>query len=53
MTNQLVRTQHQNNLKVAQSNQKTFGTNSLLTLGPKIWNSLPGQLKYCENNQNC
>ena len=44
-----IRTQHLNNLKVAHPNQTTFGTNSLKSLGPKVWNSLPGHLKCCDN----
>ena len=36
-----VRSQHLNNLKVPRVNQETFGTNSLTSLDPKIWNNLP------------
>ena len=44
-----VRSQHLNNLKVPRVNQETFGTNSLTSLGPKIWNNLPIHLKCSEN----
>ena len=49
ITNRPVRTQQQNNLKTPKANQITFGTNSLTSLGPKIWNSLPGHIKSSEN----
>ena len=49
ITNRPIRTQHLNNLKVTHPNRTTFGTNSLKSLGPKVWNSLPGHLKCCEN----
>ena len=29
--------------------QTTFGTNSLRTLGPKIWNGLPNEMKSAQN----
>ena len=49
ITNRPVRTQQQNNLKTPNANQITFGTSSLTSLGPKIWNSLPGHIKSSEN----
>ena len=49
ISNRPIRTQHQNNLKVVNSNQTNFGTNSLRSLGPKIWNSLPAHLKSTKN----
>ena len=44
-----LRAQQQNNLKTPSPNQTTFGTKSLTSLGSKIWNSLPGHIKNCEN----
>ena len=35
-----VRMQHRNNLTVKTRKTVTFGTNSISSLGPKIWNSL-------------
>ena len=52
ITNRPVRTQQQNNLKTPKANQITFGTNSLKSLGPKIWNSLPGHIKSSENQEH-
>ena len=37
------------NLEIPKSNQVTFGTRSLCTQGPKVWNSLPYQIKVTEN----
>ena len=48
-TDRPVRSQHLNNLKVPRVNQETFGTDSLTSLGPKIWNNLPIHLKCSEN----
>ena len=42
-------TRHPNNLKVPQVNQSSFGTKSLRTLGPKIWNELPEEIKSAES----
>ena len=33
------------------SNQVTFGSKSLLSLGPQIWNALPKEIKLAENIQ--
>ena len=44
-----LRAQRQHNLKTPSPNQTTFGTKSLTSLGSKIWNSLPGHIKNCEN----
>ena len=30
-------------------NQGTYGSNSLRTLGPKVWNSLPNEIKSADN----
>ena len=49
VTERPVRTQNINNLKIVNINQTTFGTHSIKSLGPRIWNSLPGHLKSCEN----
>ena len=49
VTERPVRTQNINNFKVVNINQTTFGTHSIKSLGPRIWNSLPGHLKSCEN----
>ena len=32
-------------------NQVTFGSKSLLSLGPQIWNALPKEIKLAENIQ--
>ena len=34
-----------NNIAVVSTNTKTYGTKSLRSLGPKIWNSLPEYIK--------
>ena len=39
------RTQHQNNLFVPRPNYYEFGTKSFVSLGPKIWNSFPVNIK--------
>ena len=44
-----LRAHQQHNLKTPSPNQTTFGTKSLTSLGSKIWNSLPGHIKNCEN----
>ena len=49
ITNRPVRNKQQNNLKTPRPNQTTFGTNSLTSLGSKIWNSLPGHIKSSDN----
>ena len=38
-----------NNIEVPRVNQATFGTNSLKSLGPKVWNSLPENIKSSES----
>ena len=48
-TDRPVRSQYLCNLKVVRVNQNTFGTNSLTSLGPKIWNNIPCSLKGSEN----
>ena len=44
-----VRMQHTNNLTVKTRKTVTFGTNSISSLGPKIWNSIPPRLKCSES----
>ena len=36
---------HQNNLEIPVRNSVTYGDNSLRSMGPKIWNSLPNIIK--------
>ena len=38
-----------NDLQHYRLNQKTFGSNSLRSLGPQIWNRLPDDIKSAEN----
>ena len=42
------RTQHQNNLIVPRPNYYEFGTESFTSLEPKIWNSLPVNIKSAD-----
>ena len=42
------RMQHQNNLIVSRLNYYEFGTKNLTSLVPKIWNSLPVNIKSAE-----
>ena len=44
LTNRPVRAQNTNNLKVETRKTVAFGTNSISSLGPKIWNNLPYHL---------
>ena len=37
------------NFNIPRTNQVTFGTNSLNSYGPKIWNALPFNIKTAEN----
>ena len=37
------------NLNIPRRNQVTFGTKSLKFYGPKIWNTLPVNIKTAEN----
>ena len=45
-SNRPVRSNNANNLEVKITKTITFVTNSLSSLGPKIWNSLPYHLRY-------
>ena len=38
-----------NDLRHYRPNQTTFGSNSLRSLGPQVWNSLPEDIKSAEN----
>ena len=42
------RMQHQNNLSVPQPNYYEFGTKSLASFGPKVWDSLPINIRSAE-----
>ena len=44
-----VREQYKLNLSILRKRQVTFGTKSLESLGPKIWNNLPYHIKSAEN----
>ena len=44
-----VRQHHTHNLKKVSIRTTTFGTKSLASLGPTIWNKLPAHLKSTEN----
>ena len=48
-TNRKVRNKYKLNLNIPVVNQVTYGTKSLRSFGPKIWNSIPHQLKSAEN----
>ena len=47
-TSRSKRTQYQNNLIEPRPNYYEFGTTSLASLKPKIWNSLPVDIKSAE-----
>ena len=38
-----------NNLAHVRTNQTTFGSNSLMSIAPQIWNGLPDKIKSAEN----
>ena len=38
-----------NNLAHVRPNQTTFGSKSLKSIGPQIWNDLPNEIKSAEN----
>ena len=44
-----VRQHHTHNLKKVSMRITTFGTKSLTSLGPTVWNKLPEHLKSVEN----
>ena len=47
--NRIVREKYKLNLNIPRTNQAMFGTNSLKSYGPKIWNALPFSMKTAEN----
>ena len=46
--NRVVRDRYKLNLNIPRTKQVTFGTNSLKSYGPKIWNALPFNTKMAE-----
>ena len=48
-SNRIVGEKYKLNLNIPRTNQVTFGTNSLKSYGPKIWNALPFSIKTAEN----
>ena len=48
-TNRNVRNQYKLNLNIPVVNQDNYGTQSLRSFGPKIWNFLPHHVKFAEN----
>ena len=49
ITDRPVRQHNTHNLKKVSMRTTTFGTKSLISLGPTIWNKLPAHLKSAEN----
>ena len=47
--NRIIGENYNSNLNIPRTNQVTFGTNSLKSYGPKIWNALPFSIKTAEN----
>ena len=47
--NRVLRKRYKLNLNIPRTNQITFGTNSLKSYGPKIWNLLLFNTKTAEN----
>ena len=48
-TGRLTREKYKLNLEIAKPNQATFGTRSLRSYGPKIWNAFPYHIKTSES----
>ena len=48
-TNRNVRKKYKLNLNIPVVNQVNYGTKSLRSFGPKIWNFLPHHVKFAEN----
>ena len=48
-TNRNVRNKYKLNLNIDVVNQVNYGTKSLRSFGPKIWNSQPNHVKSAEN----
>ena len=49
VTNRMVRSQYRFNLDIPEVNPVSFGSKSIRSFGPKIWNSLLPHIKSCEN----
>ena len=47
--NRVTRDRYKLNLNIPRRNQVTFGAKSLKFYGPKIWNTLPVNIKTAEN----
>ena len=47
--NRVTRNRYKLNLNIPRRNQVTFGTKSLKFYGPKIWNTLPVNIKTIKN----
>ena len=47
--NRVVRERYKLNFNIPRTNQVTFGTTSLKSYGPKIWNALPFNIQTAEN----
>ena len=47
--NRVVRERYKLNFNIPRTNQVTFGTTSLKSYGPKIWNALPFIIQTAEN----
>ena len=48
-TDRLTREKYKRNLEIPKLNQATFGTRTLKTYGPKIWNALPYHINTSDN----
>ena len=48
-TDRLTREKDKPNPEISKPNQATFGTRSLWSYGPKIWNALPYHIKTSDN----
>ena len=48
-TDRLTREKYKLNLEIPKLNQATFGTKSLRSYDPKIWNALPYHIKTSDN----
>ena len=49
VTNRMVRSQYSLSLDIPKVNRVSFGSKSIRSLGPKIWNSLSPRIKSCKN----
>ena len=48
-TNRVTREKYKLNLEISKPNQATFGTKSIQSYSPKIWNALPYHIKTSDN----